>query len=91
MKFPLFVHIERVSADAPQRRLYHEMIELCEIADQNAMPAIWHPINLAGEAAMAVPVSGGRRELGIAHGAHAFECDRLVPGRNVWSAGQKIP
>ena len=41
MKFSLFVHMERVSADEPQQRLYHEMIELCEIADQNGMQAIW--------------------------------------------------
>ena len=40
MKFSLFVRMERVSADEPQQRLYHEMIELCEIADQNGMQAI---------------------------------------------------
>ena len=41
MKFSLFVRMERVSADEPQQRLYHEMIEPCEIADQNGMQAIW--------------------------------------------------
>ena len=41
MKFSLFVHMERVSADEPQQRLYEEMLELCQIADENGMHAIW--------------------------------------------------
>ena len=41
MKFSLFVHMERVSADEPQQRLYQEMLELCQIADENGMHAIW--------------------------------------------------
>ncbi|MFD1880614.1 LLM class flavin-dependent oxidoreductase [Paracoccus pacificus] len=41
MKFSLFVHMERVSPDQDQVRLYEEMIELCRIADEGGMHAIW--------------------------------------------------
>lgn len=42
--------------------------------------AYWHPINLAGEAAMLDLVSGGRLEFGIGSGAYQREFDRLRPG-----------
>ncbi len=131
MKFSLFVHMERVSADEPQQRLYEEMLELCQIADENGMHAIWtgehhgmdftiapnpflnlvdlarrtknvrlgtgnvvapfwHPIRLAGEAAMADIIMDGRLDLGIARGAYTFEYDRMSPGLDAWTAGQKM-
>ncbi|WP_426036096.1 LLM class flavin-dependent oxidoreductase [Cypionkella sp. TWP1-2-1b2] len=131
MKFSLFVHMERVSADEPQQRLYEEMLELCQIADENGMHAIWtgehhgmdftiapnpflnlvdlarrtknvrlgtgnvvapfwHPIKLAGEAAMADLIMDGRLDLGIARGAYSFEYDRMSPGLDAWTAGQKM-
>ncbi len=131
MKFSLFVHMERVSADEPQQRLYEEMLELCQIADENGMHAIWtgehhgmdftiapnpflnlvdlarrtknvrlgtgnvvapfwHPIRLAGEAAMADLIMDGRLDLGIARGAYSFEYDRMSPGLDAWTAGQKM-
>ena len=131
MKFSLFVHMERVSADEPQERLYEEMLELCQIADENGMHAIWtgehhgmdftiapnpflnlvdlarrtknvrlgtgnvvapfwHPIRLAGEAAMADIIMDGRLDLGIARGAYTFEYDRMSPGLDAWTAGQKM-
>jgi alkanesulfonate monooxygenase SsuD/methylene tetrahydromethanopterin reductase-like flavin-dependent oxidoreductase (luciferase family) len=40
----------------------------------------WHPLRLAGEAAMADLLSGGRLELGIARGAFQYEFDRLAGG-----------
>lgn len=40
----------------------------------------WHPIRLAGEAAMFDLVSGGRLELGIGRGAYPYEFDRLAGG-----------
>ncbi|MEM7196637.1 MAG: LLM class flavin-dependent oxidoreductase, partial [Pseudomonadota bacterium] len=40
----------------------------------------WHPINLAGEAAMTDLVSGGRLEFGIGSGAYQREFDRMKPG-----------
>jgi alkanesulfonate monooxygenase SsuD/methylene tetrahydromethanopterin reductase-like flavin-dependent oxidoreductase (luciferase family) len=131
MKFSLFIHMERVSADEDQRRLYEEMIALCQIADEGGMHAIWtgehhgmnftiapnpllgvvdlarrtknvrlgtgtvvapfwHPIKLAGEAAMTDIIADGRLELGIARGAYMFEYERLSPGLDAWTAGQKL-
>ncbi len=131
MKFSLFVHMERLSADEPQQRLYEEMIELCQIADEGGMHAIWtgehhgmnftiapnpflnlvdlarrtknvrlgtgniiapfwHPIRLAGEAAMADIIMDGRLDLGVARGAYTFEYDRLSPGLDAWTAGGKM-
>ena len=42
--------------------------------------AYWHPINLAGEAAMVDLLSGGRLEMGIGSGAYQREFDRMRPG-----------
>lgn len=42
--------------------------------------AYWHPIKLAGEAAMLDLLSGGRLELGIGKGAYQREFDRLAKG-----------
>mgnify|MGYP004710338511 FL=1 len=50
----------------------------------------WHPLRLAGEAAMTDLATGGRLDLGIARGAYAFEYERLSPGLNAWDAGQKM-
>ena len=50
----------------------------------------WHPIKLAGEAAMADLVSGGRIEIGIARGAYSYEYERLLPGLDAWQAGQRL-
>lgn len=131
MKFSLFIHMERISAADDERRLYEEMVELCRIADEGGMHAIWtgehhgmsftiapnpllnlvdlarrtknvrlgtgtviapfwHPIKLAGEAAMADIIMDGRLELGIARGAYGFEYERVSPGLDAWTAGQKM-
>ncbi|MDX2266309.1 MAG: LLM class flavin-dependent oxidoreductase [Hyphomicrobiales bacterium] len=50
----------------------------------------WHPIKLAGEAAMADIACGGRLDLGLARGAYAYEYDRLSPGLDAWGAGQRL-
>ncbi len=42
--------------------------------------AYWHPINLAGEAAMLDLLSNGRLEFGIGSGAYQREFDRMKPG-----------
>lgn len=42
--------------------------------------AYWHPIRLAGEAAMTDLISGGRLEFGIGTGAYQREFDRMKPG-----------
>ena len=38
----------------------------------------WHPIKLAGEAAMTDIICDGRLDIGIARGAYSFEYERLV-------------
>lgn len=50
----------------------------------------WHPIKLAGEAASADLMTGGRIELGIARGAYSYEYERLMPGMDAWEAGQRM-
>lgn len=50
----------------------------------------WHPIKLAGEAASADLMTGGRIELGVARGAYTYEYERLMPGLDAWEAGQRM-
>jgi alkanesulfonate monooxygenase SsuD/methylene tetrahydromethanopterin reductase-like flavin-dependent oxidoreductase (luciferase family) len=50
----------------------------------------WHPIRLAGEAAMTDLITDGRLELGIARGAYSFEYERMMPGMDAWEAGQRM-
>ena len=45
-----------------------------------ANASYWHPINIAGEAAMLDLVSGGRLEMGLGSGAYQREFDRMKPG-----------
>jgi alkanesulfonate monooxygenase SsuD/methylene tetrahydromethanopterin reductase-like flavin-dependent oxidoreductase (luciferase family) len=131
MKFSLFAHMERIDPEQDQKQLYDEFIQLCKIADDGGMHAIWtgehhgmnftiapnpflnlvdlarrtknvrlgtgtvvapfwHPIRLAGEAAMADLITDGRLDIGIARGAYNFEYERLVPGMDAWEAGQRM-
>ncbi|MEM8759686.1 MAG: LLM class flavin-dependent oxidoreductase, partial [Pseudomonadota bacterium] len=41
MDFSLFAHMERLSADQPQEMLYEDFIDLCTMADDGGMRAIW--------------------------------------------------
>ena len=50
----------------------------------------WHPIKLAGEAAMADLICNGRLDLGIARGAYSFEYERLMPGLDAMEAGLRM-
>ncbi|MEM9104467.1 MAG: LLM class flavin-dependent oxidoreductase [Pseudomonadota bacterium] len=50
----------------------------------------WHPIKLAGEAAMADILMDGRLDVGVARGAYSFEYERLMPGMDAWEAGQRM-
>lgn len=45
-----------------------------------ANASYWHPINLAGEAAMVDLLSDGRLNLGLGSGAYQREFDRMRPG-----------
>ncbi|WP_297340396.1 LLM class flavin-dependent oxidoreductase [Pseudophaeobacter sp.] len=50
----------------------------------------WHPIRLAGEAALTDIITDGRLDLGIARGAYSFEYERMMPGMEAWEAGQRM-
>ncbi|TIQ28621.1 MAG: LLM class flavin-dependent oxidoreductase [Mesorhizobium sp.] len=50
----------------------------------------WHPIKLAGEAAMTDVITGGRLDVGIARGAYSYEYQRVFPGLDAWGAGQRM-
>ena len=50
----------------------------------------WHPIRLAGEAAMTDLATGGRLDLGLARGAYSFEYERMMPGLDAWGAGLRL-
>ncbi len=56
----------------------------------NVVAPFWHPIKLAGEAALTDVATSGRLDLGIARGAYIFEYERLMPGLDAWSAGQRM-
>ena len=56
----------------------------------NVIAPFWHPIKLAGEAAMTDVACDGRLDLGIARGAYSFEYERLAPGLDAWGAGQRM-
>jgi len=131
MRFSLFVHMERTSAEQDQNQLYRDFIALSKIADEGGMHAVWtgehhgmdftiapnpflnlvdlarqtknvrlgtgtiiapfwHPIRLAGEAAMTDMIVDGRLELGIARGAYSYEYERMVPGMDAWDAGLRM-
>jgi flavin-dependent trigonelline monooxygenase, oxygenase component len=50
----------------------------------------WHPIKLAGEAAMTDIICDGRLDIGIARGAYSFEYERLVGGMDAMAAGARL-
>lgn len=50
----------------------------------------WHPIRLAGEAAMTDIITGGRLDIGLARGAYTYEYERLRPVLDAFTAGQAL-
>lgn len=50
----------------------------------------WHPIRLAGEAAMFDVISGGRLEFGLGRGAYQYEFDRMAGGMPQSEGGRHL-
>lgn len=64
--------------------------ETIRLGTGNVVAPFWHPIKLAGEAAITDVAPNGRLDLGIARGAYVFEYERLMPGLDAWAAGQRL-
>lgn len=73
--------------------------QICDLANrtQNArlgtatiIAPFWHPIKLAGEAAMVDIICDGRLDICLSRGAYEFEYQRLSPGLDAWTAGAKL-
>lgn len=50
----------------------------------------WHPLRMAGEAALLDVISGGRAEIGLARGAYQFEFDRMLNGVSANDGGKYL-
>ena len=77
--------IEMTIAPAPFQLLAHFAAHTSRIRLGTAVVVApyWHPIKLAGEAAMLDLLSGGRLELGIGKGAYQREFDRMAGGMHL--------
>ena len=73
--------------------------QLCDLANRTSnlrlgtatvIAPFWHPIKLAGEAAMVDIITRGRLEVSISRGAYEFEYQRLSPGLDAWTAGEML-
>lgn len=65
-------------------------VKTARLGTGTVIAPFWHPIKLAGEAAMTDLITGGRLDLGIARGAYSYEYERLSPGLDAWGAGQRM-
>src|SRR5262249_34943416 len=76
--------IEMTIAPAPFQLLAHLAAHTSRVRLGTAVVVApyWHPIKLAGEAALFDILSGGRLEFGIGKGAYQREFDRMAGGVN---------
>lgn len=74
-------------------------LPLCDLANRTSnvrlgtatlVAPFWHPIKLAGEAAMADVITNGRLDISLSRGAYEFEYERLLPGLDAWKAGEML-
>lgn len=83
----------------PRHELYHctePILNLVDLANKTknvrlgtgtVVAPFWHPIKLAGEAAMTDIITNGRLDIGIARGAYSFEYERMV---RAWMHGVQV-
>lgn len=67
-----------------------DRVKTARLGTGTVIAPFWHPIKLAGEAAMTDVITGGRLELGVARGAYNFEYERVMPGLDAWNAGLRM-
>ena len=74
--------LEMTIAPAPFQLLAHfaSRTDRIRLGTGVVVAPYWHPIKLAGEAAMLDLISGGRLEFGIGKGAYQREFDRMAGG-----------
>ncbi|MDP9365863.1 MAG: LLM class flavin-dependent oxidoreductase [Chloroflexota bacterium] len=64
--------------------------ERIRLGTATVVAPFWHPLKLAGEAALVDVMSGGRLEFGIARGAYQFEFDRIAGGMKGSEGGHHL-
>lgn len=73
--------------------------QLCDLANKThnvrlgtatIVAPFWHPIKLVGESAMVDIITHGRLEICLSRGAYEFEYERLHPGLDAWTAGERL-
>lgn len=74
--------VEMTIAPSPFQILLHwaGQTERIRLGTAVVVAPYWHPLRLAGEAALCDVLSDGRMELGIARGAFQYEFDRMAAG-----------
>ena len=74
--------VEMTIAPSPFQILLHwaGQTERIRLGTAVVVAPYWHPLRLAGEAALCDVLSDGRLELGIARGAFQYEFDRMAAG-----------
>ena len=74
--------LEMTIAPGPFQLLTHfaDNTDRIRLGTAVLVPPYWHPIRMAGEAALFDLISGGRLELGIGRGAYQREFDRVAGG-----------
>lgn len=84
--------LEMTIAPAPFQLMAHLAANTSRIRLGTAVvvAAYWHPIRLAGEAALFDLLSGGRLEFGIGKGAYEREFERMAPGLDAGSASRAM-
>ena len=84
--------IELTIAPSPFQLLAHWAAHTSNVRLGTAVVAApyWHPIRLAGEAALCDVLTGGRLELGLGRGSYQYEFDRMAGGMPQGEGGRYL-
>ena len=81
--------IHHLAQPVHQHRLSRRKDQRIRLGTGTIVAPFWHPIKLAGEAAMADVITGGRLDIGIARGASLTEYQGFSRPE-AWGAGQRM-